>query len=369
MMPTWSRRDLLALAAVPALAQDRSAWRIAFEYDDLRQSFRLADLAFVTPRHGLIGALIRSEVEAIPSGRLFVTSDAGKTWQERKSPTWPVSFFVLNEANMWMVGQESLLFSPDRGVTWKKLSHPGNFTRVHFLNPALGFAWGGADPLRRTENGGQRWDSVTLPDKELEKAVWTSVHFFDASNGLVAGYVWQKLDASDTAPDGTPLTRGQRRRLGRSVAVFLRTSDAGNTWSHQSVGAAGELRRLRIRDGRVLGIFDAGEELKTPAQVVAFDPGSFAWKRIFRADQVRPQDVWIDADGTISVAAFDESLAATGRREASRARIFQTSGESGSWSEMKVHYRARDTQCMFRAGPSGEPWLVLGGGIVLRPPA
>lgn len=367
-MTSLSRRELLALAAAPAVAQERTSWRVAFEFDELDRAFRLADLAFVTPQHGLIGAQVRGEIDAIPSGRLFVTSDAGKTWQEKKSPSWPVSFFVLNEENVWMVGQDSLHVSADRGATWKKLSHPGNFTNVRFVNPALGFAWGAGDPLRRTGNGGRSWDRVTLPDKELEKAAWTSVHFFDASNGLAAGYAWEKLDASDTMPDGTPLTRGQRRRLGRATAVFLHTSDAGQTWSQQSMHAPGELLQFRVRGVRALGVFDAGAEMRTPAQVAAFDLKSLVPKQIFRMDQVRPIDVWLDDRG-ITVAAFDEAIVGTGRREASRVRIFRSSDEGGSWTEMKSHYRARGTQCSFRAGPSGEPWLALSSGIVLRPPA
>lgn len=363
-MRSLSRRGFAGILAAPALAQQLAPWQPVFEYDDDDARITLTDGCAISNSLAMACGVTRHPLEAAPRQVLFVSTNGGKTWKERKAPSMPTRFFALGEQHIWLCGYNALHFTRDQGGKWEKRDQPGRATQVHFTDPETGFAWGGDGRIFRSTDGGQNWRKIALDDPQLDKAArWTSLRFTDRTTGMLAGYASVELDASDTMPDGSPIDRKLRKRLGKTILMLLRTSDAGNTWKTSTHPAPGRVSALVSGVNGSYVVFDAGDSTVADTQIALLDLDTLASKRVFRQENVRVQDLWLNADGSVLAAATDEGSVSVTRRDGFTVRTYRsTTGET--WDDVKVHYRARGREIAFRPGVGG-PWLVVSGGMIL----
>jgi photosystem II stability/assembly factor-like uncharacterized protein len=110
-------------------------------------------------------------------------------------------------------GRRRLLFSPNGGLTWRRLSRPTP-SRIHdisFVSTQTGYLVDVSFRLWRTTNAGRTWTEILSAGRPM-----TQVDFADARNGYVV----------------VP-------RVGLEVRGFvLRTSDGGGSWRPQLVSPA-----------------------------------------------------------------------------------------------------------------------------------
>jgi len=191
-------------------------------------------------------------------GDHFVHSADGQTWTSvavagPNANVQPAGVFMLNPTCGWLVGgwgydaddhttasDGAAWFTEDGGATWNLVAQglPYHLERAHFVAGNLGFAVGtegSRGVIVRTSDGGATWTKLTVPDHPalpdvcvlgscIDAPVPVStvirVRFWDAQRGLALGLACTSDDCDPTDSATTFLTS------------FLRTSDGGNTWTH-----------------------------------------------------------------------------------------------------------------------------------------
>jgi len=103
--------------------------------------------------------------------------------------------------------------SPDNGQTWNyivDIPRHGWLKSMTFVTPFTGFAAGDTGTFIRTTDGGNSWDSVTLPAPAARRD-YNGIFFLNSDTGFLAGG-WPTVD---------------------SMQTIIRTNDGGNTWTTQ----------------------------------------------------------------------------------------------------------------------------------------
>jgi photosystem II stability/assembly factor-like uncharacterized protein len=244
---------MLVLAAVVALAAPAvAAPGTPTVLTDVRQNLFAA--CFPTDQDGwMVGEL----------GRIFRTTDAGKTWIRQEAGTKRpfLAMSCLDAKTAWIAGKEGIVYSTkDGGDSWTLLKTNSNrhvFT-IDFANAVRGHAAGDYGTMVHTEDGGASWtvmrvpENVVLPDSALDTGVEPGdVNLYGVSYGD-ADHVWAvgEFGIVITSSDGgttwqqqhTPVentlfgVRFLDARRGWAVGVdslILRTEDGGATWTVQ----------------------------------------------------------------------------------------------------------------------------------------
>ena len=182
------------------------------------------------------------------SGLIIRTLDGGNSWEALPSGVAVdisgLSF--VDDQNGWVVGANVtgqgpvILHTSDGGDTWERQSAPGGFNRallgVYFLDSQRGWAVGDFGQVAVTSNGGNSWTSVTSGTTSR----LNSVHFTDASNGIIVG-------GSNTQ------------------GIVLRSSNGGNGWSAPVQVSALELYSVRFVSGQsAVAVGNNGTIIQTP---------------------------------------------------------------------------------------------------------
>lgn len=232
---------------------------------------------------------------ALGSNQLYVTTDGGKTWQQRTAPTDDqynslVRFAFINARDGWIILSNqfdpghsplALFRTTDGGKTWTKLqsvdaqgnSQLGNLPlqRINWLtftDAAAGWATGdnarsdGVVRLYMTHDGGATWQAQELPlpsqgfDGPTVDA--RAPEFFDAQNGILAV-------GSSTANFQPEIAhRPDSGALGQVIYV---THDGGATWQ-------------------------SGSPLPDPQGLVSFSDANHGWEA-----SGTNLDLWATSDG------------------------------------------------------------------------
>ncbi len=207
-------------------------------------------------------------------GKLFHTSDGGKTWSEAPTPTKSPLFGVDfgDASHGWAVGKAGLvLHTADGGTTWTAQKTPLPTDKHLFVVRALDAetAWIAGDwgALAVTEDGGATWQDRSLGGLVVKMAavegsrqqntlsddvVLYDISFPDAEHGYVVGEFGTVLATSDGGATWTKLELGVEKTLfsvsfstptfGFVVGIdglVFRTKDGGQTWEKQR-GSADE---------------------------------------------------------------------------------------------------------------------------------
>jgi len=161
-------------------------------------------IRFADKKRGFaIGSLLNEDVV---DSLLMRTDDGGDTWNRILVPS-KLELFHLDfdgSSRGWIVGDNGLILaSTDGGATWRaqRSGVTSPLYNVDFRDSNEGYAVGGKGTILRTENGGTTWIKVAT---SFPKS-FMRVDFADDKNGWIVGY------------DGT----------------ILRSSDRGQTWVKQ----------------------------------------------------------------------------------------------------------------------------------------
>jgi photosystem II stability/assembly factor-like uncharacterized protein len=243
-------------------------------------------------------------------GRVFKTTDGGKTWQRQdvsgRRPFFSASCLDANTA--WLSSTEGKIFATsDGGASWKEQQTPvkRNLFKVVFVTPQRGTAVGDFGIIVHTEDGGATWTELGLPaDFKLPEvaeeqgvlpndALLYGLTFADENNGWLSGEWGTILRTEDGGRTWKQQTSGVESTLfgigfsdasnGIAVgmdSVTLHTEDGGRTWtpvktpfqerSYYEVALSGRTAWIAGNQGTLLVSSDGGRTWKdfpTPKEI------------------------------------------------------------------------------------------------------
>ena len=115
-------------------------------------------------------------------GTILRTGDGGKTWElslvnEAKRLGRLVNIngaFFIDESRIWLLGSDGLLlYSVDSGEKWSaKRFREYSYHSAWFFNPDEGVVGGDNGTIIRTTNGGESWESRTLPTLRVNSLIY-----------------------------------------------------------------------------------------------------------------------------------------------------------------------------------------------------
>jgi photosystem II stability/assembly factor-like uncharacterized protein len=164
---------------------------------------------------------------------LYQTKDGGNSWTENLSPTpenprlrlfaQPDTFFFLDEQTGWVCdgGDSSgrIYKTTNGGKTWaaKKIARIlASPCELFFINANDGWYSVGVNQSFYTRNGGKTWTKFQSVPKKFEVS---SMFRFDANEGWLAGFF-----------------EVQQRIPKTGKGAILRTRDGGKTWTEIKIG-------------------------------------------------------------------------------------------------------------------------------------
>ena len=208
-------------------------------------------------------------------GSINHSSDSGKTWKTQKKPRQKPATANLNDIHFenpslgWVVGNQTLLHTSNGGANWER-QVPKKFTdryfEVYFHDKQQGWAAGfhipavnpGIDEytgfLRKTENGGQKWQKV----KEVPGNGFRSVHFSNANHGWAVGDTlivhstdggqnWHIQDSSFTGFLNTVYAIDTNRAWAAGTnGTLLHTYNGGKSWHKHNVNTKYDIMDLQF---------------------------------------------------------------------------------------------------------------------------
>lgn len=98
-----------------------------------------------------------------PEGMVMASADGGRTWDFLNLQTDRNLYTITSSTNdiLWITGNKRLFRSPDRGVSWERISQFElyNVKDIFFLNASLGWA-AADDKVFSTSDGGTTWSGI-----------------------------------------------------------------------------------------------------------------------------------------------------------------------------------------------------------------
>lgn len=213
-----------------------------------RPSVNLHGAFFLTPETGwVVGQL----------GKVFHTTDGGKSWQEQTSRTNLLLTAVdfTDQNNGWAVGERGIIFNTtDGGKSWKtqtsNVAYP--LFDVDFIDNQKGWAVGHWGTILFTDDGGQHWHERSLSTAltgrgQIDPAAFTDIK--DPASGEVlakAGQLLSREDITKITARGISDAKVREDLVLNSVFFLdanhgwiageqgrvVRTEDGGQTWEN-----------------------------------------------------------------------------------------------------------------------------------------
>jgi photosystem II stability/assembly factor-like uncharacterized protein len=238
------------LLAAPVSAQSDYHWKLRHSSD--LPSPQLRDVAFFNDTHGLVAA----------NGGVYRSEDGGLTWnyirlaEETTSSRTLTSISIVDESTAWVCGWHGLLFvTRDAGETFedRSLAAEYDMSSMHFIDNMTGLMAGdsssrhysiGKGAILRTRDGGENWEVVQVsPYDEPSWVSWSRMTFVDDSNGWVVGTRGGIARTTDGGENWHEFAAGLPHRLyalhafspdhvvvaGES-AYIIQTTDGGSRW-------------------------------------------------------------------------------------------------------------------------------------------
>jgi photosystem II stability/assembly factor-like uncharacterized protein len=206
-------------------------------------------------------------------GRIFRTTDGGKTWHRQAAGTARpfLAISCLDDQRAWIAGKEGMVYvTTDGGESWKKLrssddaSTPEEKTEyrhvfaLEFANDERGHGAGDWGAMIHTEDGGATWTSQQVPtDVELPEIAYDmgvepgDVNLYGISYGD-ADHVW----------------------IVGEFGVILASTDGGLTWTQQKAPIESTLFGVHFNDAR------EGWAVGIDANILHTEDGGATWQII-----------------------------------------------------------------------------------------
>lgn len=101
-------------------------------------------------------------------GWIAFSDNGGTEWEVQAQPKGTVrQIFALNGKQAWTVMENNDLYrTTDGGETWIRIGSTPNAGFLHFISPETGFSG-----QAKTEDGGQTWSSLDIPDTTASSPV------------------------------------------------------------------------------------------------------------------------------------------------------------------------------------------------------
>ena len=175
-------------------------------------------------------------------GWVHHSQDGGETWDATKLDTDSLrAVFFIDEQHGWAAGN-GFFHTADGGETWIKDSEWGSISDLYFLDAQHGWAAGNGGLTYRTTNGGVTWTWKAVGTIITLSSIW----FVDAQNGWtvdIDGRIYHSTDGGQSwtlqwhAHDYLSTLQFFDPQSGWAIGgdTFLRTSNAGQTWTPVAV--------------------------------------------------------------------------------------------------------------------------------------
>lgn len=245
-------------------------------------------------------------------GHILLTTNQGKTWAQKKSPTRRTlnSVYFLDQKKVWIVGHQStVLHSLDGGESWtrvKILNDPETaFLDVRFIDSMRGFIVGSYGKFFSTNDGGNSWIETQQDDDPhfyqitlaQNGALWLIGEFGTVWKSKNQGKEWEPLDSQydgsffGAVPlnnDDSLIVHGLRGNIFKvkSDLKWEKVDSPTNAILHSG---------LQLKNGYVILLAGAGELL-----LGTEDGGSFE-TRALSDKAATPTDLWQSEDGSLLV--------------------------------------------------------------------
>ena len=215
-----------------------------------------------------VKALTKTDAVAVGNyGAIYLTANAGKSWEARDSQTKVPLFSVDfgDPQHGWAVGKSAeILATTDGGKTWTHQKSPIESTkalfRVRAVDAKTAWAVGDWGAIAVTTDGGATWQDRSLPTQKivkdnradrqenlvLEDVVLYDVAWPDAKHGYIAGEMGTFIATDDGGATWHKRELPTEKTLfgigfasateGWAVGIdgmLLHTTDAGVTWTVQ----------------------------------------------------------------------------------------------------------------------------------------
>jgi photosystem II stability/assembly factor-like uncharacterized protein len=215
-------------------------------------------------------------------GHILLSSDAGRSWQQRPVPTRATltSVFFADAQHGWAAGHDAVILRTfDGGNSWQKVHEElesGPILDLWFRDAGTGYAVGAYGLALVTRDGGASWEPLSIVD---ETGAAIDLHLnqirsladgrlviaAEAGQLLVSadGRRWQPLPSpyEGTLFGTLSLDGAQLLAFGLRGHLF-RSFDAGRNWTPTATGCETSLTdAIRLRDGRVVIVGMAGTVL------------------------------------------------------------------------------------------------------------
>ncbi|MBS1796397.1 MAG: hypothetical protein JSS81_21285 [Acidobacteria bacterium] len=184
---------------------------------DFRGTPEFLSIRFADKKRGIVIGSVLNKDERVIDSLVMRTEDGGETWKRVVVPSKKELFHLdfVGSSRCWIVGDDGLVLFSDNGGETFQTQRSGttlDLYNVDFRDENEGYIVGSKGTILRTENGGAIWETV----KTAFPVTYMRVDFADDKNGVVVGY------------NGT----------------ILRSSDRGKTWTKQFSGTGNNLYGL-----------------------------------------------------------------------------------------------------------------------------
>jgi len=155
-------------------------------------------IKFADKKRGVVvGSILNAKGDVIDS-LAMKTEDAGDTWQRIRVPSKKelIHLDFNGSSHGWIVGDDGVIFATtDGGANWREQSSGTSMPlyNVDFRDDNEGYIVGKTGTILRTENGGATWQKVVTNFKDT----LLRVDFADDKNGWIVGYGGTLLRSSD----------------------------------------------------------------------------------------------------------------------------------------------------------------------------
>jgi photosystem II stability/assembly factor-like uncharacterized protein len=201
------------------------------------------------------------------SAKILKTTNGGTNWFSQTSPTTHplLSVFFASPLSGWAVGGEGDIIATGNGGTNWLIQSTGStsaLNSVFFIDAFTGWAVGEFMTILRTTNSGVNWASLLSGEVALHSVIFTSVTtgYIAGSSGYVMkstnmGSNWTVTNSnvaynlySIHFPVSATSMVGYTVGMGSPSPPILKSVDAGNNWSIQSVPLGDALTSVFFSD-------------------------------------------------------------------------------------------------------------------------
>lgn len=365
-IPFFFLAAFVAYAAGPAATGPE--WRQLYFYDEVKTSLVINDFQFATATHGVaVGMLVDVKGKIKPA--VLTSDDGGRHWTIESFHEVPLSLFMLNASQGWIVADKSVWQTVDGGRNWRKLAKLEQALRVYFVTSEHGWAVGEEKKVYETIDGGKEWREVPAaakPESTPERTVYNWIDFAGTKAGIITGWNQPVKRENTGVPEWMNPAATRFERETPRVSIFLQTRDGGKTWDASTASIFGHVTCVRLSPaGYGLGLIEFSEAFQWPSEVFRIDSTTGKSERVFREKNRLITDIAIPPTGPAYLAGIEKLDKLSESPIPGKLKVLRSDDLTG-WHEMTVDYRATAHRAMISAVDDRNIWVATDTGMILK---